>query len=249
MASPIIITWPSPDPAYFCATQAVTENVPLTFASTCNPQIIQNIFTGAVTYSAPMPPQNLRSVTLTSTEDASGIDFTVTGDDGYGNVLTQTKAGPDADIVYFGDIQLANVYSITPLGATTATVSAGTSFYGNTAWVQFDNYNKAAIYAISYNVTGTVYLTPTYVPYFTTFVNGKIVYNTIDEFESGEGFVINLDSNNVYSTPSGLSVPITVTSTIQTNGIMMAAFSTFLEPGEDSTGSFVCTISQQGAKY
>lgn len=241
----MIITWPVPDTDYFCATQAVTSGVPLTLVS---PNTIQNIFTNAVTYCKGMPAQNIRNVSLTSSGNLSAVNFTIVGDNGYGTPITQTIAGPNATTVYTSvDFPFGNIYSITPSATSSATVSVGTGTRGNTSWIQFDKYNQNAIYAFTYVVSGSVNLQPIYLPFFTSFVNGKIVYNAQDDFDTSNAREIEFDQPNVYVDINTETLPITQSCSIQTTGIIMGGFSTVVSPS--STGSFVCTVVQQGAKF
>lgn len=255
MGSPIIITWPEADTDYFCATQAVTSGVPLTFTK---PNVVQNIFSGATTYNMGMPPQNIREVSLTSSGNLSAVNFVISGDNGYGTPISVTIAGPNATTVFSGpDYPFGNIYSITPSATSSATVSVGTGNLGNTSWIEFDKYNKSATYAFTYTTgtTGVLAITPVYLPFFTSFVNGNIVYNAQDDFETTNSRGINLEAPNVYFesiADDGTSPTLTGPCSIQTTGIIMGAFCTnvgFTSTAARSTTPFVCTIMQQGAKF
>lgn len=65
-----------------------------------------------------------REVTLTSGDDLSAINFTITGKDRYGHEISETIAGPNSDTVQTKQI-FSSISSIVPDGADTGTVEVG----------------------------------------------------------------------------------------------------------------------------
>jgi hypothetical protein len=95
-----------------------------------------------------------RTITLTSTNNLSGVNFSITGTDAYGNTVTEIIAGPTSNTVattgFFG-----TVTSITFDAAVTA-VSAGTGQTGTTGWFTYDMHCNNANLGIAVSVTGTI---------------------------------------------------------------------------------------------
>ena len=96
-----------------------------------------------------------RVVTLTSTGNISGVNFTITGTDIRGAALTETIAGPNNNTVS----TTGNFYSVTSIsanGAVGTNTSAGIGNTGVSQWVQVDYQLTPANIGLGVNVTGTI---------------------------------------------------------------------------------------------
>lgn len=74
-----------------------------------------------------------RSVTITSTDDQTGVDFTIVGEDLYGNAVTEVLAGGDNTTVTSVE-KYAIVYSITGDAAVGTAITVGSGAGGTTRW-------------------------------------------------------------------------------------------------------------------
>lgn len=156
MAIPAVFTWPAANTQAICATQTLGAAGSLTINGT-----LAQTITGGPPYV--IFPGISRTVSLTSTNDLSGVNFTITGT--YrGSVQTQTIAGPNNNTVYttatypnFFD----SVTSITTNGAAAA-VSVGTGTLGFTHWYNFNYHATYPAISSQVIVTGTPNITYTW---------------------------------------------------------------------------------------
>lgn len=133
MAIPAVFIWPAADTQAISATQTLGAAGGLLINGT-----LAQTLTGGSPYV--IFPGISRTVSLTSVNNLSGVNFTITGT--YrGAVQTETRAGPNNNTV-FTTALFDSVTSITTSGAATA-VSAGSGTTGQTQWY---NYNYHAIY-------------------------------------------------------------------------------------------------------
>lgn len=96
-----------------------------------------------------------RVVTLTSTGNISGVNFTITGTDIRGAALTETIAGPNNNTVS----TTGNFYSVTSIaadGAVGTATSAGIGSTGVSQWIQVDYQLTPANIGLGVNVSGTI---------------------------------------------------------------------------------------------
>lgn len=96
-----------------------------------------------------------RYVTITSVDDETGVNFTITGTAPGGASQTETIAGANAGAAT-STLTFATVTSIAADDATTDDVSAGYTQSGYTAWWPLDIYTPNQVTSISVNVTGTI---------------------------------------------------------------------------------------------
>lgn len=128
------------------AAGSLLINGPLSFqAGPVNPAGTLN------TYAA-LSPQGF--ITLTSANNLSAVNFTITGLDSANNVISEVLAGPNANTVTSVN-SYAVVTSITTSAAVTA-VSVGTTNGGNTDFLPLDIYNISPYVGIQTVVSGTV---------------------------------------------------------------------------------------------
>lgn len=157
MSLPYSINWVAASTTFLGALQAPTVGIPLVFT---NPVARPNLVVGtAQSPKAVMPPDNVRTVTLTSAGNLSAINFTISAIAENSLVIAQTIAGPNANTVSFL-LAASEVFSIIPDGTSATTLSIGISG-GYTLPYNSDTWNQASLlsYEVS-KVVGVVSLTP-----------------------------------------------------------------------------------------
>ena len=141
MAIPAIFTWPVPDTQAISLTQSIGAAGNL-------------LINGHLAYTTIVTFLGFgRTVSLTSANDNSGVNFTITGSR-YGNPIIETIAGPNADTV-----ETVNVFdTITSITADAAVngVSAGTGTTGATNWFNSNYHRNVLGQTIQVVVTGTI---------------------------------------------------------------------------------------------
>lgn len=133
MAIPAVFTWPA------AATQAISATQTLAGAGNL---LINGTLAQTLTGGSPYVifPNISRTVSLTSVNNLSGVNFTITGT--YrGAAQTETRVGPNNNTVYTTAL-FDSITSISTNGAAAA-VSAGSGTTGQTQWY---NFNYHAIY-------------------------------------------------------------------------------------------------------
>lgn len=135
MARPIVINWP------------VTSNTVIAALQT---------LTGAGTLTLTSSPYNFigitRTITLTSGNNLSGVNFTITGTLN-GASISEVLAGPNSNTVTSVNIY-DSIISITT-NAAAAAVSAGTGTTGRTRWINFDYDQLIMNYSVQVTVVAT----------------------------------------------------------------------------------------------
>lgn len=131
---PATLSWRAQDTAAIAALQTLGAAGSLTLNGTLSLPIYgQNILTSPLAI-----PQNVRVVTLTSANNLSAVNFTITGMSG-GVAVAQTIAGPNANTVSTTSF-FSSVTSITT-SAAAAAVSAG---IGTTGFITLTTHNYNA---------------------------------------------------------------------------------------------------------
>lgn len=108
---------------------------------------------------ATLPAQQF--ITLTSTGNFGATNFTISGADSVGNVVSEVLAGPNNNTVTSVKAY-KTITSITSSTALATNVSAGTTNGGYTNWIPLDQYVKNQQVAISARVVGTINYSFTY---------------------------------------------------------------------------------------
>jgi hypothetical protein len=103
---------------------------------------------------------NNRQITLTSANNLSAVNFTITGTDIYGNAQSEVLAGPNANTVASVN-SYSSVTSIATNGAV-AQVSAGLGTSGIAGTYLYDHFSIACDLGVQAIVTGTINYTLTY---------------------------------------------------------------------------------------
>lgn len=143
MSSPIVYNWVAADDSYVAGIQTLGA-----------PGSI--IFDG--TYPAQTPtslqfPGFSRTITLSSADDNSGVDFTINGQR-WGINITETVTGPNAATVESIN-SFDTIFSITSSAAFT-NISVGIGQTGQTNWFSFDYYRTFPTMTVQAIVTGTI---------------------------------------------------------------------------------------------
>lgn len=151
MARPSVVSWPTPDNAAVCALQTTTAAGSLIINGT------SSIFrpSGSLPSYASFP-QIIRQVTLTSTGNLSGINFTITGLGPNGTVISTTVAGPNNDTVTTSSTYFTTVTSVTANAAVTTAVSVGTGTIGYLNWLKYNYHATVCAMSVAVDVTGTI---------------------------------------------------------------------------------------------
>jgi hypothetical protein len=145
MSYPEVFNWPAPD------TQAISLTQSLSGAGNL-------LINGHLTINAAQPgnaifPRMSRTVSLTSTNNLSGVNFTITGT--YNSqIVSETRAGPNNNTVYTTQL-FDSVTSVSANGAAAA-VSIGTGTTGHTRWFNYDYNRHFSTLSIQAVVAGTI---------------------------------------------------------------------------------------------
>lgn len=157
-----------------------------------------------------------RLITLISAGNLSAVNFTISGRDLYGNAVSETIAGPNANTVAT-TIQFHVVTSIAANAAVGSDVTAGTGNTGSTNWYVTDYWKTPFSVGYQVDITGTVD------------VDLKYTLENVQADQTPLAFdiaaAIAADAAGVFSTPC--------------RGIQADVQST-------TTGSFVLTLIQAG---
>lgn len=157
MSKPVRIFWPLADTAAVCALQTIGAAGAFSINGTLALPNENSVKTANF--------KNLeRVVSITSTGNIAGVQFTITGVYRGVSGVSQTIAGPNANTVYTTQ-RFTTVTSITTNGAVATNTSVGTGLVGNTVWYETD-YHKthsdltAAVFVNAGVVSYTFQTTP-----------------------------------------------------------------------------------------
>lgn len=96
-----------------------------------------------------------RTVSLTSTGNISGVNFTIVGTDLRGTAVTETRAGPNNNTVET-TAEYDVVTSVTVDGAVATATSVGSGTTGQSNWYKCNLYNKGGGIALYCDIAGTI---------------------------------------------------------------------------------------------
>jgi hypothetical protein len=96
----------------------------------------------------------LRRVLITTVADETGVNFTVTGANLAGDVLSETLPGVNNTTTYTA-LDFYTVTSVTNDAALAGNVTIGTNGIGGSPWVRIDDYGASYI-SVQARVSGTV---------------------------------------------------------------------------------------------
>jgi len=113
--------------------------------------------TSAIPLAIPYPvqfPNLARYLTLTSTDNLSAINFTVTGTDIFGNVISEILGGPNSNTV-----TSAKYYnSVSSIGSSGnyTNFSIGYGTFAISTWISLNTMNEISHYSLTSTVYGTI---------------------------------------------------------------------------------------------
>lgn len=215
MASPVTIFWTPLDNEAICATQDLDAAGNL---------IINGTFVNPVFYYNPSVefPSIERNIGITSADDLSNVEFTITGSL-RGAPVSEVLTGPNAETI-FGTQLFSRIDSVSVNDAVT-NVSVGNGQTGQTIWVPFNNRVSDFSTSFSVFVTGAI-----------TYSLESTVENVFNNPATDEIVIIQVDGGDT-STENSFTSFITP---------VFAARVSILEPPPDNTGELKVTFLQQG---
>lgn len=158
MTQPLKVSYPAASTTSVAAAQTSTGTTPLVI----NGSLLDLAYTSNGGLRRVVLPRIQRVLSLTSTVDLSGINFTFVGEDLNLTAITEVLAGPNNNTVFTTN-QFHLVSSITPSASVGTAVSVGTGPAGVTKWKYFDTWVPSPQTVINVNVvSGTVQYTVQY---------------------------------------------------------------------------------------
>lgn len=144
MANREVYTWPKADTAAFCALQS---------KGAAGSLLLNGTLAGQPPVLGISLPDIARVVSITSTNDLSAVNFTITGVLNNA-VVTVTHAGPNNST--YETTQLFNTVTSVTVDAAAAAVKVGTGSTGQSSYFLFDFENKCANTTIQAIATATI---------------------------------------------------------------------------------------------
>ena len=166
-----------------------------------------------------------RRVLITTTDDETGVTFTVTGTNRAGDVLSEDLAGVNTSSTYT-TLDFFTVTSVTNSTTLLGNVTIGTNGIGGSPWVMLDPWALPNV-SIQLNVTGTVNYT---------------LQQTLDDPNSPTNPVAAADVTWV-STSDTLAVA--ATTSLQTNYLFTPQYTRVLL--NSGSGTVEATFAQSGS--
>lgn len=173
-----------------------------------------------------------RTITLTSTDNLSGVNFTITGTDQFGNAIGEVLAGPNNNTVTSNVLNpYHTITNISSNGAYT-NFSIGSGSTGTFQWFKLDNNNINFQMLYSAQVVGTI-------NYSVVVTNSQLEYYTA----AGPSFIYNVNNNPV-SFSAGVNLANATTSQSVSILFPLEAIQTIIN--SSTGGSLIINILQQG---
>lgn len=140
MARLITLSFPAQDPQLLLPTTAAGVGA-----------------TSAIPLANPYPfvfPDLARTITLTSTDDLSAINFTIHGTDQFGNTISEVVAGPNNTTVT--SVKQYNTITAIASSGNYTHFSIGSGSTGTFQWIKFNTFNIDPNITIAAEVVGTI---------------------------------------------------------------------------------------------
>ena len=189
-----------------------------------------------------LPPDNVRSITLSGTgTDLSGITFTLTGETETGAPVTENLAGPTANVTVTSVSVYAKIISIVPNGSSAGTVQIGYGDNANSYVMPYvcDVFNKQSMISVTFENFANA---PVITPQGTADVAGKYIQGQWVPAATRDWFpLIPTASSIAYVTPVVVASQIQYLSWPQSS-IRYAV-------SNAAGASFTVITIQQGGKY
>lgn len=241
---PFVVTWASPTTASIASVQDVLAGNQFVYLSPQSSIAPGTTVGSNYPYSIGLSPNYTtslyiaaatnteRSISFTSTLNNSAATITIVGQNLLGNTISTTLAGPNINTVE-SSVFFHKVTSITA-DINLYNVSVGFGNAGATVWYTADQHLSNSKYSISYDITGTVSLTP------------QQTLDRIYTYTEGNQVITNPTAypiNAAGVTPTGLTFPVTADTMFS---ILYPVMGVRTLVGNTTTGSFTMTILQQG---
>jgi hypothetical protein len=177
-----------------------------------------------------------RTITLTSTDNLSAVNFTITGTNQFGTVITEVLGGPNNNTVTSVN-QYHTITNIASSGAYT-NFSIGSGSTGHFQWIKVNTFNIDPNITISAEITGTINYT---------------VNQTIDYLEYSKNISSNIGEGSTLSyfintTPVSFPVTAALTAATTSQIFTLTTPTTGLQGIINSStgGALILNILQQG---
>jgi hypothetical protein len=154
MTRPAVFSFPAASTTAVCSAQTTAGAGALTIDGS----LIDTASLSQGVRRAWLSPTNYsfqRTVSLTSAGNASGVTFTIVGQDCYGRAVSESIAGPNITTVYTTNL-FALVTSVTVGGALAAATSIGTGTTGSSLPFRTNYFNAPANFALYGELTATL---------------------------------------------------------------------------------------------
>lgn len=225
MSKPITISWPLSDLQAVCLNQtlAAAGNLVINGTLATNPELpnIRAEF-----------PKICRQVTIQSTGNLSGVQFTITGvgDNGYPKAVT--IAGPNNNTVNTGANLFTIVNSVYANAAVATNVRVGTGTVGATQWILNDHYRSVNALSVNVTVTGTI---------------NYSFQTTFDDPTTNAAYTVKtpIDGVTIPTVPTATPM-INATASSLANYTIPTRYSRIYINSSDGTGALVINFLQQG---
>jgi hypothetical protein len=113
--------------------------------------------TSSIPLATPYPfvfPVLARTITLTSTDNLAGVNFTIFGTDQYGNSISEVLVGPNNDTVT--SVKQYNTITAISSSGNYTNFSIGSGSTGTFQWIEFNTFNIYPSVSIAVEVIGTI---------------------------------------------------------------------------------------------
>lgn len=99
-------------------------------------------------------PNLARTITITSTDNLSGVNFTISGTDQFGNAISEVLVGPNDDTVT--SVNQYNTITSIESSADATNFSIGSGSTGTFQWIKINTFNVSPNATISAEIVGTI---------------------------------------------------------------------------------------------
>lgn len=177
MSYPFSCTFPKAAAGAVCAAQTRTGSGALLLNGTLSNA---SVLSSGNTFATVTFPNIQRTVSIFSTADLRGINFTVTGFDLQGAAATETIAGPNANATVETAVQFHIVTAASADATVGTAVSLGTGTVGATAWYVVDKLANPTDISIYVKATATVSYTVQQTPDDPNSVTSPATFNDLN---------------------------------------------------------------------
>lgn len=141
-------------------------------------------------------PGIARTIQLASAQDLSGMNFTITGTDIWGNITNESIAGPNNNSVTSINLYHTITSIVADAAITGNLISVNTGDSGVTQWISFDNNRTIFQASAQITVTGTIDYSVQYTNQPLQLRNYPLNNTIYNETPSASSTLIYLDNEN-----------------------------------------------------